>query len=66
MNVVLNGAPTPFDGGTTVGRVVDALGRGRAGVAVAVNGEVVPRSTWDDHVLAEADQLEVLTVAQGG
>ncbi|WP_026922435.1 sulfur carrier protein ThiS [Glycomyces arizonensis] len=38
------------------------LGRG---TAVAVNGEVVPRSEWD-RPLAEGDAVEVLTATQGG
>jgi sulfur carrier protein len=35
-------------------------------VAVAVNGTVVPRSTWDDVALADGDSVEVLTASQGG
>lgn len=38
----------------------------RRGVAVAVNGEVVPRAEWDSTVLASGDQVEVLTASQGG
>jgi sulfur carrier protein len=39
---------------------------GRRGVAVAVNGEVVPRSQWAETVLADGDSIEVLSAAQGG
>jgi sulfur carrier protein len=38
----------------------------RRGVAVAVNGEVVPRSAWPDRRLRDGDRVEVLTAAQGG
>jgi sulfur carrier protein len=38
----------------------------RAGIAVAVNGEVVPRSAWADHALRDGDRVEILTAAQGG
>ncbi|MGH9138194.1 MAG: sulfur carrier protein ThiS [Acidimicrobiales bacterium] len=64
--VTVNGEAQPLQSGVTVGDVVDGLGRGRAGVAVAVNGEVVPRSAWDERRLYDDDRLEVLTVAQGG
>ena len=37
-----------------------------AGIAVAVNGEVVPRRTWADRPLAAGEQVEVLSIAQGG
>jgi sulfur carrier protein len=33
---------------------------------VAVNGEVVPRSTWAGHDVVDGDQVEILTIAQGG
>ncbi|MBG6069550.1 sulfur carrier protein [Micromonospora ureilytica] len=36
------------------------------GVAVAVNGEVVPRAGWPARVLRDGDRVEVLTAAQGG
>lgn len=36
------------------------------GVAVAVNGEVVPRSSWTTHALADGDAVEVVTAKAGG
>jgi thiamine biosynthesis protein ThiS len=38
----------------------------RGGIAVAVNGEVVPRSAWAGHALRDGDRVEILTAAQGG
>ena len=38
----------------------------RAGVAVAVDGEVVPRAAWESFALAEDARVEVLTAMQGG
>lgn len=35
-------------------------------LAVAVNYEVVPRSQWGDVLLADGDEIEVLTASQGG
>lgn len=66
MNVVVNGASTDIELGTTLGVVVDGLGRGRQGFAAAVNEEVVPASCWDTTVLTEDDRVEILTAAQGG
>ena len=64
--VHVNGEPYPIEGGLSVDGLVDALGLDRRGLAVAVNGEVVPRSTWAGHGLADGDQIEILTIAQGG
>jgi sulfur carrier protein len=66
VKIRLNGDPAEVDGGSTVGQIVDGLGRGRGGIAVAVNEEVVPRSRWDATRLAADDRVEVLTAAQGG
>jgi len=53
-------------GGT--GGVPPTGGAGAAikGIAVAVNGEVVPRSAWETTGLHPGDRVEVLTAAQGG
>lgn len=62
----LNGETVTLVEPATIEVVVDGLGRGRSGVAVAVNGEVVPRSCWPATELADGDQVEVLTAVQGG
>ena len=43
-----------------------AAGAAPRGIAVAVNGEVVPRSAWEATGLQPGDRVEVLTAAQGG
>jgi sulfur carrier protein len=42
------------------------LGVPEAGVAVAVDGVVVPRGAWPATVLADGARVEVLTAVQGG
>ncbi|HVK27272.1 MAG TPA: sulfur carrier protein ThiS [Nocardioides sp.] len=37
-----------------------------SGIAVALNGEVVPRASWPVVVLADGDVVEVVTAVQGG
>ena len=36
------------------------------GVAVAVNGQVVPRSLWSDTRLAPGDAVEIVRAMKGG
>ena len=36
------------------------------GVAVAVDGEVIPRARWSELELIEGARVEVLTAMQGG
>ena len=38
----------------------------RSGIAVAVNGEVVPRSQWPVYELHDGDVVEIITAMQGG
>ena len=66
MLVTVNGRPDHVPDGTTVDDVVVRLGRGKSGLAVAVNDEVVPRSRWACTALHVGDRVEVLTAAQGG
>jgi sulfur carrier protein len=68
MNLSVNGSPAPLPSPATVAALVAGMtdtGRSR-GIAVAVNGEVVPRSAWDATDLRPGDRVEVLTAAQGG
>jgi sulfur carrier protein len=63
VNLIVNGEPQEFPG---AGTVADLVGEPRRGVAVAVNGEVVPRRGWPATPLHDGDRIEVLTAAQGG
>jgi sulfur carrier protein len=38
----------------------------RPGIAVAINGEVVTRTEWNERHLAEGDDVEIITAMQGG
>jgi sulfur carrier protein len=66
--IVLNGESFDLDPGETLAGVLDRLGvpQQARGVAVAVDGEVVPRACWELFALAEDARVEVLTAMQGG
>jgi sulfur carrier protein len=67
-SVVLNGTPRELPDGATVEEAVLATGApcdGR-GVAVALDGEVVPRGEWSRTPVREGQQVEVLHAVQGG
>jgi sulfur carrier protein len=68
VSIVANGLERPLPPGGTVADLVAELGHdvSRPGVAVAVNGTVVPRPTWRHRTLRDGDRVEVLTAAQGG
>ena len=66
--IVLNGENSDVCAGETVAAVLTRLDLSPAarGVAVAVDGEVVPRAEWDSFTLGEHARIEVLTAMQGG
>lgn len=76
--LTVNGEPRTYPEPVSVLRVVaDRTGRplaadgtpedgGRLGVAVAVDGAVVPRSAWSATVPAAGARVEVVTAVQGG
>jgi sulfur carrier protein len=66
MTVVLNGEQRELPDRATLADAVAQLTVAVRGVAVAVNGSVVPRGLWPSTVLTEADDVEVLTAVQGG
>jgi len=62
----VNGEARTVDDDGCVVDVIIMLGAPRSGVAVAVDGEVVPRADWGRHRLADGANVEVLTAVQGG
>ena len=68
MKVTINGEPRELDEGAKVDAAIEAAGHtgGTFGIAIALNGEVVPRSEWPEASLTDGDRVEVLVAAQGG
>jgi sulfur carrier protein len=66
--VTINGERREIAAGATVANVVELLnvGPGGRGVAVALDGEVVSRSRWDEAELCEGTLIEVVAAIQGG
>jgi sulfur carrier protein len=66
--IYLNGNPRDDGAGQTVAGVLGLLGLppDARGVAVAVDGEVVPRAGWSTFAVQEGAHVEVLTAMQGG
>jgi sulfur carrier protein len=63
MKLTVNGQAQSRTGACSVASLVAEIVAAQRGVAVAVNGTVVPRSTWSE---VDGDRIEVLTAAQGG
>jgi sulfur carrier protein len=66
VQVTVNGVVTDVDEGVTVASLVRARTAEHRGVAVALNGAVVPRSGWEATHLNDGDSVEVLVPVAGG
>ena len=66
--ILLNGQRSDLDAGATIAAALTRLGVDpqARGVAVAVDGEVVPRAAWELFALPDNARVEVLTAMQGG
>ncbi|HEV3283755.1 MAG TPA: sulfur carrier protein ThiS [Solirubrobacteraceae bacterium] len=66
--IVLNGESYEVQAGETLVTVLERVGVSPVarGIAVAVDGEVIPRPCWEIFALAEDARVEVLTAMQGG
>jgi sulfur carrier protein len=63
MKLDVNGEARELEPGTTVSQLVPD---DRRGVAVALDGDVVPRSAWERTELADGQKVEILEAKAGG
>jgi sulfur carrier protein len=68
MNLLINGEHRELPERATVMTAVDSAGAGRerSGLAVAVDGDVIPRGHWERTPLRDGQRVEVLQAVQGG
>ena len=66
--IFLNGEGSDLNAGDTVAAALARLDirTDAKGIAVAVDGAVVPRGAWEGFALSEDARVEVLTAMQGG
>jgi sulfur carrier protein len=67
--VRLNGNDVELESGTTISSFIASYlstNPHGAGVAVAIDRRVVPRSAWSTTYIEEGNRLEVITAAPGG
>ena len=63
MTIELNGQSIQVDPDATIATIVEP---DASGVAVAIDGEVVPKSKWGQTPLSEGQRVEVVGAIQGG
>jgi sulfur carrier protein len=67
MNVRVNGQDEPLGVATLAALLEEkAVDTGQRGIAVALNGAIVPRAAWPQTPLRPGDSIEIVRVLQGG
>jgi sulfur carrier protein len=66
VHLSVNGDPWDGPAGTTVADIVAAWCPSPKGVAVARNGDVVPKSQWSAIEVTGGDRIEIVSAAAGG
>ena len=67
INIVLNDEPIILEQGNTISALLAQISiENFDRVAIAVNNQVVVRSNWAEHQLAENDQVMMFAPIQGG
>jgi sulfur carrier protein len=67
VRVLVNGVEREVRAGATVGELVRELeAEPDRGVAVALDGDVVPHGEWTSTPLGEGQAVEILRAVQGG
>jgi sulfur carrier protein len=63
----VNGQDEPLVAATVAGLLEEkALDTAQRGIAVAVNGAIVPRAAWPHTPLRAGDNIEIVRARQGG
>lgn len=66
MIIRLNGETKEVSEGTTLGTLLDYFGIKKAGIAVDLNREIIPKRLHEETVLKEGDSIEVVRMVGGG
>jgi sulfur carrier protein len=66
MEIVLNGQTKSLVGPVNIAGLIESLGFTGKRIAVERNGEIVPKSTYAQTMIAAGDRLEIVVAVGGG
>lgn len=66
MQIFVNGESKQVSENLLMSDLVEMLDLSGQRIAIEVNEELVPRSTFDNHRLTEGDQVEIVNAIGGG
>jgi sulfur carrier protein len=66
ITVTINGERREFEQALRFAELIERLGLSGKRIAVERNGQIVPRSRYAEHGLADGDRLEIVVAVGGG
>jgi len=66
LNLSINGELTDIESPLTLAELLEYKGYARQKVAVAINGEFVPRSCYGETVIDDSDNIDIVRAVGGG
>lgn len=66
MNITVNGKPQSVEEPCTAAELVEIMGITSGRIAMEVNQEIVPRSTYESYQFKANDQVEIVHAVGGG
>jgi sulfur carrier protein len=67
MNIYINNEPKQIDTQRTLTQLLsDMQLNSSRGMAIAINNQVIPKTTWEKYNLNENDRVTIIKATQGG
>ena len=66
MKIILNGKQFSIDKKMSIKDILAQNNIGEKNIVVEVNKEIISKSQWDQTILKENDQIEIITAVGGG
>jgi sulfur carrier protein len=66
ITIIINGERREFAQALVFSELIETLGLAGKRLAIERNGEIVPRSQFGAHAIADGDKLEIVVAVGGG
>ena len=66
MELIINGKTEQVPDGINAAQLIERLGLAHERMAMEVNQEIVPRSSFKTHIFKAGDQIEIVRAIGGG
>lgn len=66
MEIIVNGTARAIPDQTSASELLETLGLAGKRLALEINREIVPRSSFDQHIIRPGDRVEIVHAIGGG